>query len=109
MSIETPDPHGHSAEVAENANLSANEKGIEGGHHEQPSPSSGPTLLNEETIERLGRQRPPHFSSIWAELAFCFSIFMCQILAVCFFFFFFSCFLFQELSLTSAGILHLWL
>ena len=106
MSIETPDPRSdHSTEVAENANLSANEKGNEGGHDEQPSPSSGPTLLDEETIERLGRQRPPHFSSIWTELAFCFSIFMCQILAV----WFSVLFVFQELSLTNAGIFHLWL
>ncbi|OJJ98915.1 hypothetical protein ASPACDRAFT_1881671 [Aspergillus aculeatus ATCC 16872] len=33
------------------------------------------------TIERLGRERPPAFSSIWSELAFCFSIIMCQVLA----------------------------
>ncbi|KIV78842.1 hypothetical protein PV11_06451 [Exophiala sideris] len=31
-------------------------------------------------IERLGRERPPIFKSIWAELAFVFSIFMSQIL-----------------------------
>ena len=33
-------------------------------------------------IERLGRDRPEKFKSIWAELGFCFSICMSQILAV---------------------------
>ncbi|KAI9699130.1 MAG: hypothetical protein M1836_003319 [Candelina mexicana] len=32
-------------------------------------------------IERLGRERPAKFKSIWAELGFCFSICMSQILA----------------------------
>lgn len=80
MIIETPEPHsGRSTEVAENANLYAKEKGVD--ERQQPS-SSSPAFLDPETIERLGRQRPPHFSSIWRELTFCFSIFMCQILSV---------------------------
>ncbi|KKY27018.1 putative drug resistance protein [Phaeomoniella chlamydospora] len=33
-----------------------------------------------ERIERLGRERPAQFKTIWAELAFLFSIFMSQIL-----------------------------
>lgn len=37
----------------------------------------------EARIERLGRVRPPCFSSLWSELTFCFSIVMSQILAVC--------------------------
>ena len=109
MGSETPDPHsGHCREVAENVNLSANEKGIDGGNNEQSSPSSGPPLLDQETIERLGRQRPPHFSNIWTELAFCFSIFMCQILAV---WIYFPVLVFVEgpLRLTYTGILHLWI
>ncbi|KAH3484100.1 hypothetical protein KXW98_007180, partial [Aspergillus fumigatus] len=35
----------------------------------------------EARIERLGRERPPCFSSLWSELTFCFSIVMSQILA----------------------------
>ncbi|RAH77851.1 putative MFS multidrug transporter [Aspergillus japonicus CBS 114.51] len=46
-------------------------------HRRQPS--SPP--LDAATIERLGRERPPAFSSIWSEMAFCFSIIMCQVLA----------------------------
>lgn len=80
MNAETPEHNGsHSTEVSGNGNLSAQEKGING-------EGQGPTaqaLPDPETIERLGRQRPPHFSNIWTELAFCFSIFMCQILSVC--------------------------
>jgi hypothetical protein len=37
----------------------------------------------EARLERLGRERPPCFSSLWSELTFCFSIVMSQILAVC--------------------------
>lgn len=36
----------------------------------------------EARIERLGRERPSCFSSIWAESAFCFSVLMSQILTV---------------------------
>ncbi|KAJ5797564.1 uncharacterized protein N7503_006860 [Penicillium pulvis] len=36
---------------------------------------------NEPDLEKLGRDRPSHFSSQWSELAFCFSIVMSQILA----------------------------
>ncbi|KAJ5651905.1 hypothetical protein N7507_009331 [Penicillium longicatenatum] len=39
------------------------------------------THTNEPDLEKLGRDRPPHFSSQWSELAFCFSIVMSQILA----------------------------
>lgn len=38
---------------------------------------------SEARLERLGRERPPCFSSCWSELTFCFSIVMSQILAVC--------------------------
>lgn len=34
----------------------------------------------EARIERLGRERPPTFSSAWAEIGFCFSVVMSQIL-----------------------------
>lgn len=33
-------------------------------------------------LEKLGKERPQTFSGTWPELAFCFSIFMSQILAV---------------------------
>ncbi|RLL93219.1 hypothetical protein CFD26_101393 [Aspergillus turcosus] len=36
---------------------------------------------SEARLERLGRERPPCFSSFWSELTFCFSIVMSQILA----------------------------
>lgn len=35
-------------------------------------------------IERLGRERPTKFKSLWAEFAFCYSIIASQCLAVCF-------------------------
>lgn len=34
----------------------------------------------EARIERLGRERPPAFKSIWHEIAFGFSIYMSQVL-----------------------------
>ncbi|KAL5049107.1 hypothetical protein BDW71DRAFT_165552 [Aspergillus fruticulosus] len=37
--------------------------------------------LDEISLERLGRERPPSFSGAWPEVAFCFSIIMSQILA----------------------------
>lgn len=80
MATKQPQLNGMSpSDIAENASPSAEEKGVNGS--QAPSPPAS-TLLDPETIERLGRQRPPHFSSIWTELAFCFSIFMCQILSV---------------------------
>lgn len=79
MSIYPPEANGGQAtEVAQNASLSTAEKATSAGH-DSSSPQSA---LDQETIEQLGRQRPSQFSSIWSELAFCFSIFMCQILAV---------------------------
>lgn len=69
---------GNATEVTQNASLPAAEKATNT-DHDSPSP---PSVLDKETIELLGRQRPAQFSSIWKELAFCFSIFMCQILAV---------------------------
>ncbi|EAW10808.1 putative MFS multidrug transporter [Aspergillus clavatus NRRL 1] len=39
------------------------------------------TDSEEARLERLGRERPPCFSSAWSELTFCFSIVMSQILA----------------------------
>jgi len=80
MDPETPEHNtSHLTEVAENASISAQEKGT---NNEGQGPNAQ-TLLDAETIERLGRQRPAHFSNIWTESAFCFSIFMCQILSVC--------------------------
>lgn len=80
MNPEMPEHNGsHPTEVAENAGFSAQEKGI---NNEDQGPNAQ-TLPDPEIIERLGRQRPPHFSNMWTELAFCFSIFMCQILSVC--------------------------
>ena len=38
--------------------------------------------LNEADLDRLGRERPAIFPGLWSELAFCFSIFMSQILGV---------------------------
>lgn len=37
----------------------------------------------EARLERLGRQRPEVFGSIWAEIVFVFSISMSQVLTVC--------------------------
>jgi len=80
MNPETPEHNAnHLAEVAEDADIFAQEKGI---NNEYQGPNAR-TLPDAETIERLGRQRPVHFSNKWTELAFCFSIFMCQILSVC--------------------------
>lgn len=52
-----------------------------GRHDKEAAGGSGPLILDPETIERLGRERPAHFKNLWMELAFCFSLFMCQILA----------------------------
>lgn len=50
---------------------------------EESSPSRETDgVLDELTLERLGRERPPSFSGAWPEVAFCFSIIMSQILAV---------------------------
>jgi hypothetical protein len=35
-----------------------------------------------ERIQRLGRQRPAQFKTIWAEAAFCYSIIASQLMAV---------------------------
>ncbi|KAL3481076.1 major facilitator superfamily domain-containing protein [Aspergillus californicus] len=37
--------------------------------------------FDEASLERLGKERPPSFSGVWSEVAFCFSIVMSQILA----------------------------
>ncbi|KAF2015117.1 MFS general substrate transporter [Aaosphaeria arxii CBS 175.79] len=37
-------------------------------------PSPTPGLYTPEELERLGRERPPAFKSIWHELGFCFSL-----------------------------------
>ena len=80
MNPEMPEHNGsYPTEVAENADFSAQEKGI----NDEDQEPNAQTLPDLKTIERLGRQRPHHFSNIWTELAFCFSIFMCQILSVC--------------------------
>ena len=53
---------------------------------EMPAPSKALEPAMEEStearIERLGRERPGVFSTIWAEIGFIFSIAMSQILAV---------------------------
>ncbi|KAJ5675183.1 Major facilitator superfamily domain general substrate transporter [Penicillium maclennaniae] len=52
---------------------------------ELPTTATRPKLMGTCTngldLEKLGRERPSHFSSRWSELAFCFSIVMSQILA----------------------------
>lgn len=45
-----------------------------------PEPTDNHTIGPD--LEKLGRERPSHFSGRWPELAFCFSIVMSQILAV---------------------------
>jgi len=62
-------------------------------------------------IERLGRERPPKFTSLWAEIGFCYSILASQFMAV-------GCCavactprMFQEVGLMCSdktGILRLW-
>lgn len=58
----------------------------------EPVNCTGPEGLPEQVageeserarIERLGRERPPQFKSIWAELGFVYSIVTSQLLAVC--------------------------
>ncbi|KAJ5140899.1 Major facilitator superfamily domain general substrate transporter [Penicillium atrosanguineum] len=44
-------------------------------------PEPAGTCTRGPDLEKLGRERPSHFSSPWSELAFCFSIVMSQILA----------------------------
>ncbi|KAL9091000.1 MAG: hypothetical protein Q9159_001626 [Coniocarpon cinnabarinum] len=47
-----------------------------------PSRPERRTEENErDRIERLGRERPPQFSSLWAEVAFCYSVIMSQLMA----------------------------
>ncbi|KAL5365063.1 major facilitator superfamily domain-containing protein [Aspergillus floccosus] len=74
MHSETPDKLETSAESTPRMNQSSQDAAIE---KAEPQPY----LLDADTIERLGRERPACFSNAWSELAFCFSIFMCQILA----------------------------
>jgi hypothetical protein len=40
----------------------------------------------ETRIERLGRQRPEKFKTLWAEIGFVFSVVMSQVLTVSFYF-----------------------
>lgn len=54
-------------------------------------------------IERLGRERPKQFKTLWAEVAFVFSIAMSQVLSVS------TSLLATCLYLTVIGILRLWL
>jgi hypothetical protein len=63
------------------------EKSTEAGFQSDTSqtPSQLELQSNLLDLERLGRERPPCFANIWAELAFGFSIVMSQILAVCIF------------------------
>ncbi|KAL4786478.1 major facilitator superfamily domain-containing protein [Aspergillus varians] len=48
--------------------------------HNSPRQENGDSF-DQVSLERLGRERPPFFSGAWAEIAFCFSILMSQILA----------------------------
>lgn len=41
-----------------------------------------PTESPEARIERLGRQRPENFPSLWAEIGFCYAVVMSQVLSV---------------------------
>jgi hypothetical protein len=51
---------------------------------------SVPKVFDEEShearIERLGRQRPEQFKTLWAEIGFVFSIVMSQVMTVSFIF-----------------------
>lgn len=47
---------------------------------QDPSPSRLEGESESARIERLGRQRPEKFQSLWAEIGFCFSITMSQLL-----------------------------
>jgi len=52
---------------------------------EKETPNQDPPVIEESTearIERLGRQRPEVFDSIWSEIGFVFSISMSQVLSV---------------------------
>lgn len=63
----------------QNQDVSKNEgksKGVEGDDVQGGEESA------QARIERLGRERPKIFSSLWAEIGFVFSIIMSQILAV---------------------------
>ncbi len=53
-----------------------------GNTHQGPESAAVEESL-EARLERLGRQRPDVFNSIWAEIGFVFSISMCQVLSVC--------------------------
>jgi hypothetical protein len=96
--------------------------------------ASGAKMNEEETaeqrIERLGRERPQQFKTLWAEIGFVFSITMSQVLTVrsyfhdlhviCFYLFLLLCqpnailewssgiFFSKRQHLTCAGILCLW-
>ncbi|KAE8370382.1 major facilitator superfamily domain-containing protein [Aspergillus caelatus] len=69
--------------------LSGSDPNMEKSAEETGSPSLGaprsPSQLEQQSdladLERLGRERPACFSSIWSELTFAFSIVMSQILA----------------------------
>ena len=51
--------------------------------HEKSNILDGEELETEEArIERLGRQRPAKFKSLWAEIFFCYSILASQFMAV---------------------------
>ena len=52
---------------------------------EAPHETSSPIVeeSSEARIERLGRQRPEVFDSVWSEIGFVFSIAMSQVLTVC--------------------------
>ena len=47
----------------------------------EPVRESEPIETEEERIERLGRQKPDIFPSLWSEVGFCFSVCMSQILS----------------------------
>lgn len=69
----------HQAAVA---SPSSNGKAQEKKAHQSGLDSLGVEESSEARLERLGRQRPEVFGSIWAEIGFVFSISMSQVLSV---------------------------
>ena len=63
------------------SHASRNEHGLEA---DKRSPKDVENADSEEKarIDRLGRERPAKFKSIWAEVAFCYSIIASMIMAV---------------------------
>ena len=52
-------------------------------HDSTPEPSDAEAQPQQIDIEALGRQRPPIFKTLWAELGFCISLVASMLMAVC--------------------------